>query len=111
MEGKVPVSYHGDLFEHKDGVLTGRYFSTCYIKYDPFEGYMPKESININCLEVEFAKDNWIMAVDADDKDLAKLNEEYDIDWKILPSIKDIRLEDYTSNTDKLALKDLNKNK
>lgn len=108
---KVPVSYHGDLFEHKDGVLTGRYFSTCYIKYDPFEGYMPKESININCLEVEFAKDNWIMAVDADDKDLAKLNEEYDIDWKILPSIKDIRLEDYTSNTDKLALKDLNKNK
>lgn len=105
------MSWQGGLFEHKDGVLTGRYFSTCYIKYDPFEGYMPKESININCLEVEFAKDNWIMAVDADDKDLAKLNEEYDIDWKILPSIKDIRLEDYTSNTYKLALKDLNKNK
>lgn len=107
----VPVSYHGDLFEHKDGVLTGRYFSTCYIKYDPFEGYMPKEPINIPCLEVEFAKDGWIMAVDADDKDLAKLNEEYDIDWKVLPSIKNIRLEDYTSNTDNLALKDLNKNK
>lgn len=107
----TPMSYHGGLFEHKDGVLTGRYFSTCYIKYDPLEGYIPKKSININCLEVEFAKHSWIMAVDADDKDLAKLNEEYDIEWKLLPSIKDIRLEDYTSNTDNLALKDLNKNK
>nr|DAJ44468.1 MAG TPA: hypothetical protein [Crassvirales sp.] len=107
----VPISYYGDLFEHKDGVLTGRYFSTCYIKYDPLEGYIPKKSININCLEVEFAKDSRIMAVDADDKDLAKLNEEYDIEWKLLPSIKDIRLEDYTSNTNNLALKDLNKNK
>lgn len=107
----VPVSYHGDLFEYKDGVFTGRYFITCYIKYDPLEGYMPKETININCLEVEFAKDRWIMAVNADDKDLAKLNEEYDIKWKLLPSIKGIRLEDYTSNTDNLAVKDLNKNK
>ena len=105
----TPMSYRGELFEHKDGVLTGRYFSTCYIKYDPLEGYIPKKSININCLEVEFAKHSWIMAVDADDKDLAKLNEEYDIEWKLLPSIKDIRLEDYTSNTDNLALKDLNK--
>lgn len=107
----VPVSYYGNLFEHKDGVLTGRYFITCYIKYDPLEGYMPKETININCLEVEFAKDRWIMAVDADDKDLAKLNEEYDIEWKLLPSIKGICLEDYTSNTDNLAVKNLNKNK
>lgn len=106
---KVPISYHGDLFEHKDGVFTGRYFKTCYIKYDPLEGYMPKEKININCLEVEFAKDQWIMAVDADDKDLAKLNEEYDIEWKLLPSVKDIRLEDYTSDIDNRVIKDLNK--
>lgn len=106
-----PISYKGDLFEHRNGVLTGRYFRTCYIKYNPLEGYMPKKKVNINCLEVEFAKDSWIMAVGADDKDLAKLNEEYDIDWKVLPSIKDIRLEDYTSNTDNLALKDLNENK
>ena len=106
-----PISYRGDLFEHRNGVLTGRYFRTCYIKYDPLEGYMPKKKININCLEVEFAKDCWIMAVDADDKDLAKLNKEYDIEWKLLPSVKDIRLEDYTSGIDELAVKDLNRNK
>lgn len=106
-----PVSYQGDLFEHKDGVLTGRYFRHCYIKYDPSKGYFPKKTININCLEVEFAKDEWIMAVDVNDKDLAKLNEEYDIEWETLPSVKDVRLEDYTSDIDNLAIKDLNKNK
>lgn len=106
-----PVSYHGNLFEHKAGVLTGRCFRTCYIKYDPSKGYVPKETININCLEVEFAKDEWIMAVDADDKDLAKLNKEYDIEWKLLPSVKDIRLEDYTFGINELAVKDLNRNK
>lgn len=106
-----PISYQGDLFECKDGVFTGRYFSHCYIKYDPSKGYIPKKLINIKCLEVEFAEDNWIMAVDADNKDLAKLNEEYDIDWKLLPIVKDVRLEDYTSDIDELAIKDLRKNK
>lgn len=106
-----PISYQGDLFEHKDGVLTGRYFSVCCIKYDPSKGYFPKKTINISCLEVEFAKDEWIMAVDADDKDLAKLNEEYDIEWKMLSTVKGVRLEDYTSTTDELAAKELNKNK
>lgn len=107
-----PISYRGGgLFEHKDNVLTGRYFTTCYIKYDPSKGYIPKETINIKCLEVEFAKDNWIMAVDADDIDLAKLKKEYDIEWKLLPTAKDIRLEDYTSDINKLVIKDLHKNK
>lgn len=106
-----PISWQGGLFEHKDGVLTGRYFNRCYIKYDPAKGYIPKETINIPCLEVEFAKDNWIMAVDADDKDLAKLNEEYDIEWELSPTAKDIRLEDYNSNIDNLVFKDLNRNK
>lgn len=105
-----PVSYHGDLFEHKDGIFTGRYFNTCYIKYDPSKGYVPKKSINIHCLEVEFAKEQWIMAADADSEELAKLSKEYDIDWKLLPTVKDLRLEDYTSDIDKLAAKDLYRN-
>lgn len=106
-----PISWHGGLFEHKDGVLTGRYFDRCYIKYDHTKGYIPKETINIPCLEVEFAKDDWITAVDADDKDLAKLNEEYNIEWKLLPIVKDIRLEDYNSGINNLVIKDLHKNK
>ena len=106
-----PISWHGGLFEHKDGVLTGRYFDRCYIKYDITKGYIPKETINIPCLEVEFAKDDWITVVDADDKDLAKLNEEYNIEWKLLPIAKDIRLEDYNSDINNLVIKDLHKNK
>lgn len=106
-----PISWHGGLFEYKDGVFTGRYFHRCYIKYDPTKGYIPKETINIPCLEVEFAKDDWITAVDADDKDLTKLNEEYNIEWKLLPIVKDIRLEDYNSNINNLVIKDLHKNK
>lgn len=106
-----PMSWQGGLFEHKNGVLTGRYFNACYIKYDPTKGYIPKETINIPCLEVEFDKDNWIMSVDADDIDLTKLNKEYDIEWELSPTAKDIRLEDYTSDIDKLVIKDLYKNK
>lgn len=105
------ISWQGGLFEHKGGVLTGRYFNYCYIKYDPTKGYIPKETINILCLEVEFAKDDWIMAVDANDKDLAKLNEEYDIEWKLSPTAKDIRLEDYNSGINNLVTKELRKNK
>lgn len=51
------------------------------------------------------------MVVDADDKDLAKLNEEYDIEWKLSPTAKDIRLEDYNSGIDNLVIKDLHRNK
>lgn len=106
-----PISWQGGLFEHKGGILTGRYLNRCYIKYDPAKGYIPKETINIPCLEVEFAKDDWITAVSVNNKDLAKLNKEYDIEWKLLPSVKDIRLEDYTSGINELAVKDLNRNK
>lgn len=106
-----PISYHGDLFEHKDGILTGRYFTTCYIKHDPSKGYIPKKTINIKCSEVKFAKDQYIMAVDLRNIALKALNNVYDIKWEILPSVKGIRLEDYNSNIDKLVIKDLNKNK
>lgn len=108
---ELKLCWQGGLFEHKNGVLTGRYFNRCYIKYDPTKGYIPKETINIPCLEVEFAKDNWITSVDADDKDLAKLNEEYDIEWKLSPTAKDIRLEDYNSGINNLVTKELRKNK
>ena len=106
-----PISWHGGLFEHKDGVLTGRYFDRCYIKYDHTKGYIPKETINIPCLEVEFAKDDWITVVDTDNKDLVKLNKEYNIEWKLLPIVKDIRLEDYNSDINNLVTKELRKNK
>jgi hypothetical protein len=37
-----------DDFEHKNNVLTGRYFNTCLLyEYDIDKGWMPKEIIYI----------------------------------------------------------------
>lgn len=64
---KNPICWYGGLFEHKNNVLTGRYFNTCLLyEYYIDKGWMPKETIYINCVEVEISPDNWIMAVDAD---------------------------------------------
>ena len=31
-KNKNPICWHGGLFEHKNNVLTGRYFNTCLLK-------------------------------------------------------------------------------
>lgn len=37
------ITWHGGLFEHKDNVLTGRYFGICNIwNHEIDKGYMPK---------------------------------------------------------------------
>lgn len=38
------------------------------------KGWMPKETIYIDCVEVEISPDNWIMSVDADNTDLLILS-------------------------------------
>lgn len=42
-------------------------------------GWTPKPTINIDCVEIEIASDNWIMAVDTNDLDLTYLSLSYDI--------------------------------
>ena len=77
------LSWKNDVFETKDGVLTGRYFNTCYLqRHHIINGWTPKPTINIDCVEIEIAPDNWIMAVDTNDLDLSYLSLSYDIQWK-----------------------------
>lgn len=69
--------------------------------------YTPKEKQVIDCVEVEIAPDNWIMAVDADSYQLGLLSCYYYIQWKKCPCMKGIRLEDVTPELEELAFKQI----
>lgn len=70
-----------------------------------------KPTINIDCVEIEIAPDNWIMAVDTNDLDLTYLSLSYDIQWKNCFCMKDIRLEDVTPELEKRAFEEIENNK
>lgn len=102
------ITWNCGLFEFKDGALTGRYFSRCNLwNYDIEKGYSPKEKQVIDCVEIEIAEDDWIMAVDADNYQLGTLSCYYNIQWEECPCLKGVRLEDVTPELDKLAYKQL----
>lgn len=106
------LSWKNDVFETKDGVLTGRYFNTCYLqRHHIINGWTPKPTINIDCVEIEIAPDNWIMAVDTNDLDLIYLSLSYDIQWKECSCLKGIRLEDVTPELEKRAFEEIENNK
>lgn len=105
-----PLTWHSGLFEHENGVLTGRYFCKCCLKLDAVQnGWMPKETRYIDCVEVEITYDNWIMAVQSDDIDLISLESDYDVQWKQCLSAKGVRLEDVTVELDKKITEELKK--
>lgn len=110
IENKNPICWSGGLFEHKDNVLTGRYFSKCNLYLINIDrGWAPKDTIVIDCVEVEIAPDNWIMAVKADDIDLMTLGCYYNIQWKECLCMKGIRLEDVTPELEEKAYNEMQK--
>lgn len=110
-KNKNPICWHGGLFEHKNNVLTGRYFNTCLLyEYYIDKGWMPKETIYIDCVEVEISPDNWIMAVDADNTNLLILSCNYSIQWKECSCLKGIRLEDVTAELEEEAYEEMRHN-
>lgn len=112
IDNKNPLCWSGGLFEHSNGVLTGRYFSRCLLYlHDVDKGWMPKETKILDCIEVEIAPDNWIMAVDTNDTDLIHLSLDYDIQWENCFCMKDIRLEDVTPELEKRAFEEIKNNK
>lgn len=90
-----PIIYHGRLFEHKDGFLTGRHFNKCFIPNIYIEqGLASFKKVIINCDEIEIAPDNWIMTVDCRSVDIKLLESLYDIDWRESKIINGIKVED-----------------
>lgn len=78
--------------------------------HDTIKGWMPKEKEIIECVEVEIAPDNWIMAVDANNTNLLFLSVNYNIQWKECPCMKGVRLEDVTSELEEKALNEIKNN-
>lgn len=108
---KNPLCWHGGLFEHKDGILTGRYFNRCFLYlHDIDKGWMPKETKTLDCVEVEIAPDNWMMAINEDSIDLLTLSCSYIIDWKECPIMKGLRLEDITPEIEAFAYREIKNN-
>ena len=108
-ENKNPIGWNGGLFEHKDNVLTGAYFRTCYLyKKDIENGWMPKEPTLINCVEVEVSPYNWFMAVQGNEPTLCDLFYNYNIKWRFCPCLKGVRLEDVTEELLFKAYKEIN---
>nr|DAG92796.1 MAG TPA: hypothetical protein [Crassvirales sp.] len=110
-KNKNIICWSGGLFEHENNILTGRYFSCCNLwKHDTIKGWMPKEKEVIECLEVEIAPDNWIMAVDTNNTRLLFLSINYNIQWKECPCMKGVRLEDVTPELEEKALNEIKNN-
>ena len=110
-DNKNPICWHGGLFEHKDNILTGRYFSICLLQqHDINKGWMPKPTQIIDCVEVEISPDNWIMAVDINNIDLIKLDINYNIQWEECSCLKGIRLEDVTVELEEEAYEEIRHN-
>ena len=80
------------MFEHKNNVLTGRYFSTCLLRDVDKNRWIPEPTRTIDCVEVEIAPGDWIM-----------LSCDYNIVWKQCPCLEGVRLEDVTPELSDLA--------
>lgn len=108
IDNKNPLCWNGGLFEHSNGVLTGRYFSRCFLYLTDIDnGWMPKETKFIDCVEIEISPNNWIMAVQNNSIELLSLSCDYFIDWKECPIMKGICLEDVTPAMEELAYKEM----
>lgn len=111
-DNKNPICWHGGLFEYKDNILTGRYFNQYnLLPYKINKGWIPRPTITIDCVEIEIAPDNWIMAVDANNTNLLLLNVYYIIQWEKCSCLRGIRLEDVTIELEEEAYEEMRNNK
>ena len=92
------LSWKNDVFETKDGVLTGRYFNTCYIKECQIKSgyYIPFNTIKLKGVKVEIKEFISIMTIDCENSDLIRLSNLYNIDWKTNNTFKDKNIKDIT---------------
>lgn len=91
-----PMCYSSTLYEYRNKTLTGRYFRKCKIIADERGEYIPKDCITIPCTEIEYDPYDYIMCVDENSPQLAKLEKEYDIMWKYDSKLDGVKFKDFT---------------
>lgn len=84
------------LYEYKNKTLTGRYFRRCKIIHDERGEYLPKDCITIPCTEINYATYDYIMCVEENSPQLAKLEKEYDIIWQYDFKLDGVEFKDFT---------------
>lgn len=92
---------------HYNGAFNKR--ATSRYSFDT-KGWTPRPTITIDCVEIEIAPDNWIMAVDANNTNLLLLNAYYNIQWEECSCLRGIRLEDVTVELEKEAYEEMRHN-
>lgn len=92
------LSWKSNVFETKNGILTGRYFDICYIKECQIKSgsYIPFNTIKLKGTKVEIKEFIGIMTIDCENSDLIRLSNLYDIDWKITNAFKDKNIKNIT---------------
>ena len=92
------LSWKSNVFETKNGILTGRYFNICYIKECQIKSgsYIPFNTIKLKGTKVEIKEFIAIMTIDCENSDLIRLSNLYDIDWKTNNTFKDKNIKDIT---------------
>ena len=109
-ELKNNIKYRGGLFIYKNNIFTGKYFINCFLRsFDIEDGWTPKPTRTIKCIEAEIAQDYWITAVDSSDTDLLILSLDYNIQWKNCPCLKGIRIEELTPELIEKAFEEIKK--
>lgn len=104
----------GDVFKEPDGSIhyNGAFNKRPTSRYSfATKEWTPRPTITIDCVEIEIAPDNWIMAVDANNTNLLLLNIYYNIQWKECSCLRGIRLEDVTVELEKEAYDEMRHNK
>ena len=95
---KSPVYWHTGIYETINGIFTGNYFNTCYIdSIDKEKGWMPKDTVKIECNKIEIDDCNCIYCAEKYNIDMQLLRIMYNVDYKYSDIIKDIRMEDMTN--------------
>lgn len=103
----------GDVFKEPDGSIhyNGAFTKRPISRYNfDTKEWTPRPTITIDCVEIEIAPDNWIMAVDANNTNLLLLNAYYNIQWEKCSCLKSIRLEDVTVELEKEAYEEMRHN-
>lgn len=109
-ENKNPTYWSGGFFVINNGKCTGEYVRKVYLYYHELDKpYTPKETIELNTIDVEVTPGNWISFVDSNSIEYLYLCAQYRVYYKISKTIEGKTLDEideFTCNIAESEIKD-----